>query len=144
MVRYKVSAAEVGTMSRSFQEMAVAETVPEQALEIVFGLNGSERAAYRHLHESDEALSVQDLASELDCALTTAYRIVDTLETHNLVESTTIRDGTCQRSIYDAADPAAVAERMEAQTDQMYTDCRDAIEAFGAGSVADCGLFDSE
>ncbi|MFW6018454.1 MAG: helix-turn-helix domain-containing protein [Halapricum sp.] len=131
-------------MTRSFQEVAAAETEPEQALAIVFGLNGSERAAYGILCESDESLSVQDLASELDCALTTAYRIVDALEACDLVESATIRDGTCQRTIYDAVDPATVAKRMQARTDQVYTDCQEAIEAFGTNPVADCGLFDAE
>ncbi|QSG11686.1 Transcriptional regulator, contains HTH domain [Halapricum desulfuricans] len=131
-------------MPQSFQEVAVAEPDSEQALAIVFGLNSSEREAYERLCESDGPLSVQELSSELDCALTTAYRIVDSLETHDLVETSTIRDSTCQRSVYDAVDPAVVAQRMEARVDQVYTDCRDAIEAFAADPVADCGLFGAD
>lgn len=127
-------------MSQSFQEIAVAEPEPEQALAIVFGLNGSERTAYARLCESDESMSVQQLAAELDCALTTAYRIVDALETHDLVESTIIRDSTCQRTVYDAVDPQDVARRMEARVDQVYIDCRDAIEAFATEPVSECGL----
>jgi len=130
-------------MPQSFQEVAAAEPDPDQALAIVFGLNGSERTAYAALCESDGPMSVQELADELDCALTTAYRIVDTLEAHRLVESKIIRDSTCQRSVYEAADPAVVAERMEAQVDQAYTDCRNAVETFATDPVADCGLFES-
>jgi len=131
-------------MPQSFQEVAVAEPESGQALAIMFGLNGSEQAAHASLQESDKPMSVQELADELDCALTTAYRIVDTLVTHRLVESKTIRDSTCQRSVYEAADPVAVAERMEAQADRAYTDCRAAIERFATDPIADCELFESD
>ncbi|MEF8882319.1 MAG: helix-turn-helix domain-containing protein [Halapricum sp.] len=128
-------------MAQSIQEVAVSEPGPEQALAIVFGLNSSERDAYERLCRSDEPLSVQDLADELDCALTTAYRIIDTLGAHGLIEESTFRDGTCQRSVYDVIDPEQVAQRMEARVDQVYVDCRGAIEGFAADPVTDCDLF---
>ncbi|WEL22711.1 Transcriptional regulator, contains HTH domain [Halorhabdus sp. BNX81] len=110
----------MSVMAQTFQEIVVTEATADRALERIFGLNTSEQAVYRALLAAAEPLSAEALAAELDCALATAYRYLETLEEHKLITEVTTWAGTQQPAVYEAVGPDRVAERMEDCLERAY------------------------
>jgi len=117
-------------MAQPIQEMVVTETTADRALERVFGLNTSEKAVYRELLGAEGPLSAEELAGEIDCALATAYRYLDTLAEHGLVEEVTRPSAPQQPAVYEATDPDEVADLMVECVDRAYQHFSAEIDAF--------------
>lgn len=117
-------------MAQTIQEMVVTETTADRALERVFGLNTAEQAVYRTLLEADRSLSAAELAGELDVALATAYRYLETLEEHDLVQAVTRPRAPQEPAVYEATDPGAVADHMAECVERAHRHFSAEIEAF--------------
>lgn len=117
-------------MAQPIQEMVVTETTADRALERVFGLNTSEQAVYRELLEAEGPLSAEELAGKVDCALATAYRYLDTLTEHGLVEEVARPSAPQQPAVYEATDPDEVADHMEDCVERAYRHFSSKIDSF--------------
>ncbi|MFB6202321.1 MAG: helix-turn-helix domain-containing protein [Halorhabdus sp.] len=111
----------------SLKEQIRSEPSIDGVLETMFDLTHSERQTYRTVVERDEPVTAVDVAEEVGCARTSAYRYIDTLENKGLFRRVTPDyDGT-GRSAYVANPPTFVADRMEHEVEDIYTRCRRAI-----------------
>ncbi|MBS3761229.1 HTH domain-containing protein [Halodesulfurarchaeum sp.] len=116
-------------MAQTIKEMVYSTVSPEEVFESFYGLNHRERQTYEEILAAEEPLSVETIAERMDCSLSTAYRYVDALETHNLVHETGLYDGEYLKSGYTATEPAVIAEHMFDYVDFKYQKCERNIEA---------------
>jgi len=123
-------------MAQTIREMVVTEATADRALERVFGLNTTEQAVYRELLAAERPLSAEALASELDCALATAYRYLETLADRDLVTEVTRRSEAQQPAVYEATDPEQVADHMEACVERAYREFSAQIDSFDVDDEA--------
>lgn len=116
-------------MAQTIKEMVYSSVSPEAVFESFYGLNHRERQTYEEILAAEEPLSVESIAERMDCSLSTAYRYVDALETHNLVHETGLYDGEYLKSGYTATDPSVIAEHMFDYVEFKYRKCERNIEA---------------
>ena len=126
-------------MAQTIKEMVYSSVSPEEVFESFYGLNHRERETYETILTADEPLSVEDLADQMNCSLSTAYRYVDTLESHSLVDVTGLYEDDYLKSGYTATDPAEIAEHMFEYVEFKYQKCETNIEAISAAAAeTDC------
>jgi predicted transcriptional regulator len=131
-------------MAQTIKEMVYSSVSPEEVFESFYGLNHRERKTYEVLLAAAEPLSVETIAERMDCSLSTAYRYIDTLETHNLVHETGLYDGEYLKSGYTAEDPAVIAEHMFDYVDFKVEKCRKNIEAVTGTELEDADCEETE
>lgn len=112
----------------NLEEQVHARSSGDQALEAVFGFTHTERKTYEVVVERDDPATASDIAAELECAQTSAYRYIDTLEATGLIRRVTADYEGTGRSAYVANPPAFVASRMEREVEEVFTRCQAAIE----------------
>jgi predicted transcriptional regulator len=126
-------------MAQTIKEMVYSSVSPEEVFESFYGLNHRERRTYETILAAETPLSVEDIADRMDCSLSTAYRYVDTLESHSLVHVTGLYEDEYLKSGYTAADPAEIAEHMFEYVEFKYQKCEENIEAISsAAEGTDC------
>ncbi|MFW5965610.1 MAG: helix-turn-helix domain-containing protein [Halodesulfurarchaeum sp.] len=131
-------------MAQTIKEMVYSSVTPEEVFETFYGLNHRERKTYETLLDAKEPLSVESIADRMDCSLSTAYRYVDTLEQHNLVEETGLYEGESPKSGYSAVDPAAIAEHMFEYVEFKVKKCERNIAAISGRTDEDADCEETE
>ena len=108
-------------MAESVQDMLQSDMECEGLLECFHGLTDLDRAVFETLFESEDALTVDDIAAEVDRERSTAYRSVKRLEEAGFVarEQRTYEGGGYYH-VFRPADPDAVADDMQRMLNDWY------------------------
>ncbi|WP_195837634.1 helix-turn-helix domain-containing protein [Halorhabdus sp. CBA1104] len=112
----------------SLKEQLRSESSADRALEAIFDLTHAERQTYKAILEVDGPVTVAEIATEMKCASTSAYRYVDTLERKGLFRQVNENYEDTGRSAYVANSPEFVADRMEQEIEEMFEKCSTSIE----------------
>lgn len=126
-------------MGQTIRDQFVSGPTGDRALERIFGVNTAERTVYRYILESEEPKSAAQIATAVDCALTSAYRYVNTLEDRGLIEAVTDRTSAQQPTVYAAEDPDHLADKMQDCVDEAFQTWLDTIEDVAAESTSGAG-----
>ncbi len=131
-------------MAQTIKEMVYSSVSPEEVFESFYGLNHRERQTYETILAAEKPLSVEAIAGRMDCSLSTAYRYVDTLRAHNLVDVTGLYKDENIKSGYTATDPTEISEHMLEDVDFKYQKCEKNIEAIADTTAEDADCEETE
>jgi|GEM_PF-2548992 len=120
-------------MAQTIKEMVHTSVTPAEVFETFYSLNHRERQTYETILDADEPLSVEAIAERMDCSLSTAYRYIDTLEAHELVEKRGLYEAEYLKSGYTAKDPELIAQDMQEYVEFKYEKCQKNIESIAQG-----------
>jgi len=103
----------------------------ESLLDCVHGLKDLDRECFRVVAESDEPLTVDDLADAVDRERSTAYRSVQRLQDAGLIrkEQINYEDGGYYHVFYPA-DPDEIADELQRTLNDWYAEMGQLIQEF--------------
>lgn len=112
-------------------EYLEADLACEDLLECVYGLGDLGKACYRVLAASDEPLTVDAVAEQVDRDRTTAYRAIKRLQDAGVVRQQQVNyEQGGYYYVYDAVDVHEVAHEMQHTLNQWYATVGTLIGAF--------------
>ena len=118
-------------MTNSMADQLQQEMVCESLLECIHGLKGLDRECYSVLVESDEPLTIDDVAERIDRERSTAYRSIQRLLENGLVRKEQINyDQGGYYHVYYPTDPARVASDMQRMLNDWYAKMGQLIREF--------------
>ena len=118
-------------MAESLRDMLQSDMECEGLLECFHGLTDLDRAVFETLFESDDALTVDDIAADVDRERSTAYRSVKRLEEAGFVErEQRTYEGGGYYHVFSPADPEDVAEDMQRMLNDWYAQIGQLIGEF--------------
>jgi predicted transcriptional regulator len=118
-------------MSTSVAEYLERDLECEDLLECIHGLKQLDRRCYELLVTSEDPLTVDEVAEELERERSTAYRSVQRLLDAGLVEQRQVNyEGGGYHHVYTPADPDEVAARMQRLLNDWYAHLGQLIHAF--------------
>lgn len=108
-------------MVDSMAEMLGRDLECESLLDCFHGLNDLDRQVFRLLVESDEPLTVDELAEEIDRERTTAYRSLQRLQEAGIVEKDqrSFKSGSYYH-VFSPTDPDEIADDMQRLLNDWY------------------------
>ncbi len=129
-------------MAESLRDMLQSDMECEGLLECFHGLTDLDRAVFETLFDSEDALTVDDIAAEVDRERSTAYRSVKRLEEAGFVarEQRTYEGGGYYH-VFSTANPDDVANDMQRMLNDWYAQIGQLIgefrEKYGEEEVED-------
>ncbi len=103
----------------------------EGLLECFHGLKGLDRECFRTLVESDDALTVDEIADAVDRERSTAYRAVQRLLQTGFIEKEQINyDQGGYYHVYSPTDPSKIADEMQRMLNDWYAKMGQLIQEF--------------
>ncbi|XGI84085.1 helix-turn-helix domain-containing protein [Halorutilales archaeon Cl-col2-1] len=126
----------------SVSELLQKEMECEGLLECVHGLKDLDKECFMSLVESDEPLTIDEIADRIDRERSTAYRSVQRLLQSGFVQKEQVNyEQGGYYHVYKPSDPDAIADKMESmlqewqdQMDEMIQEFRDKYEATAGSS----------
>lgn len=118
-------------MPESMAAMLEQDLECESLLDCFHGLNDLDRRVFRLLVQSDDPLTVDELAEEIDRERTTAYRSLQRLLDAGIVEKN--RESFESGSYYDVFSPVApdeIADDMQRLLNDWYAQIGQLIQEF--------------
>ncbi|WP_418282827.1 helix-turn-helix domain-containing protein [Halorubrum sp. DTA98] len=120
-------------MQRSMAEQLRQEMVCEGILECIYDLKELDRECFGALVESDEALTVDEVAERVDRERSTAYRSIQRLLQDGFVRKAQVNyESGGYYHVYYPADPADIADEMRRTLNDWYANMGQLIRAFEA------------
>jgi predicted transcriptional regulator len=118
-------------MPGSMHEMLRSDMKCEGLLECFHGLTNLDRTVFNTLTDSDDALTVDEIAETVDRERSTAYRSVKRLEQAGFVErEQRTYDGGGYYHVFQPADPEDVADDMQRMLNDWYAQMGQLIGEF--------------
>lgn len=118
-------------MSLKISEFLKGEIECEGLLECINDLKKLDRKIYFLLLEEGESLSIDQIAEKIDRERSTAYRSVKRLQREGLLNQKKENyEEASYRHIYSAVRPEDVADKMEAQLQEIEKQMEDLIDEF--------------
>ncbi|MFC4541350.1 helix-turn-helix domain-containing protein [Halosolutus amylolyticus] len=118
-------------MANSMADQLQQEMVCEGLLECIHGLKGLDTECYRTLVESDEPLTIDELAERVDRERSTAYRSVQRLHQSGFIRKEQVNyDQGGYVHVYSPADPSRIASDMQRMVNDWYAKMDGLIQAF--------------
>ncbi len=126
----------------SVSELLQKEMECEGLLECIHGLKDLDKECFMSLVESDEPLTIDEIADRIDRERSTAYRSVQRLLQSGFVQKEQVNyEQGGYYHVYKPSDPDAIADKMESmlqewqdQMDEMIQEFRDKYEATAGSS----------
>ena len=118
-------------MTKSMQEMLRQDMECEGLLECFHGFKELDKEVFRVLTESDEALTVDDIAAEVDRERSTAYRSVQRLLQVGFVQKEQINyDQGGYYHVFRPTNPDEIADDMQRMLNDWYAKMGNLIGEF--------------
>jgi predicted transcriptional regulator len=118
-------------MPDSIAGMVGREMDCEELLECFYGLKDLDRQCFRVLAESDDSLTVDDVADRAGCERSTAYRSIQRLLETDLARREKINyDRGGYYHVYSPPDPDAVADEIQRLLNAWYAQVGQLIQTF--------------
>jgi predicted transcriptional regulator len=103
----------------------------EALLEQTYGLNDLECDCFEVLGESDEPLTVSEVADRVDRGHSTTYRTLKRLCTVGVArKERVLLDGGGRSHVYDLVDPEVVADELGHRLDALYGELTEVADRF--------------
>ncbi|GCF12609.1 transcriptional regulator [Haloarcula mannanilytica] len=108
-------------MPEPIRTMLSEEFECDYLLECFHDLTDLDRACFERLVETDEPVTVDELAEQVERERTTVYRSLQRLLDADLVVQEQVSgEGSGYHHVYDAADPDEVADQMQRELNDYY------------------------
>jgi predicted transcriptional regulator len=118
-------------MPKSMAEMLRQDMECEGLLECLHGLKDLDKECFEVLAESEEQLTVDEIADRVDRERSTAYRSVQRLLTTGLIQKEQINyDQGSYYHVYQPTDPDEVADDMQRLVNDWYAQIGQLIREF--------------
>jgi predicted transcriptional regulator len=118
-------------MPSSIRTMVDEEMQCESLLDCFHGLKDLDRTCFETLVESEEPLTVDEIAARVDRERSTAYRAIQRLLNVGLVAKEQVnRDGGSYYHVYRPIDAEQAADEMERMLDDWYAQMGQLIVEF--------------
>jgi len=118
-------------MANSMHEMLRQDMECEGLLECFHGLKALDRRCFRALVESDEPLTVDDVAEQVDRERSTVYRSIQRLVQTGFVQKEQINyDGGGYYHVFHPTDADEIADEMQRTLNDWYAKMGQLIEEF--------------
>ncbi|MFC7132110.1 MULTISPECIES: helix-turn-helix domain-containing protein [Salinibaculum] len=118
-------------MAQSLQKMLQSDMKCEGLLECFHGLTELDRAVFETLVTSEEPMTVDEVAEQVDRERSTAYRAVKRLEEAGFLErEQRTYEGGGYYHVFRPADPDVVADEMQRMLNDWYAQMGQLIGEF--------------
>ena len=118
-------------MADSMSEYLQQDMECEGLLECIYGLKGLDKECFRVLTQSDEALTIDDIADEVDRERSTAYRSVQRLLQTGFIQKEQINyEQGGYYHVYRPTDPDQIADDMQRMLNDWYAKMGQLIQEF--------------
>ena len=118
-------------MANSMAEQLQQDMQCEGLLECIHGLKQLDKECYRALVESDEAMTIDEIAASVDRERSTAYRSIQRLLQTGFIQKEQVNyDQGGYYHVYSPTDPAQVATDMQRMLNDWYAKMGQLIREF--------------
>ncbi|MWV39030.1 helix-turn-helix domain-containing protein [Natrialba sp. INN-245] len=118
-------------MARSMSEQLQQDMECEGLLECIHGLKGLDKECFRVMVESDEPLTIDDVADGVDRERSTAYRSIQRLYESGFIQKEQINyEQGGYYHVYYPTDPAEIANDMQRMMNDWYVKMGQLIQEF--------------
>ncbi|MFA9425087.1 helix-turn-helix domain-containing protein [Natronorubrum sp. A-ect3] len=118
-------------MADSMAEQLQQEMVCEGLLECIHGLKQLDKECYRVLVESDEPLTIDDVAERVDRERSTAYRSIQRLLQSGFIQKEQVNyEQGGYYHVYASTDPSQIANDMQRMLNDWYAKMGQLIQEF--------------
>ncbi|TYT61271.1 helix-turn-helix domain-containing protein [Natrialba swarupiae] len=118
-------------MARSMSEQLQQDMECEGLLECIHGLKGLDKECFRVMVESDEPLTIDDVADGVDRERSTAYRSIQRLYESGFIQKEQINyEQGGYYHVYYPTDPAEIANDMQRMMNDWYAKMGQLIQEF--------------